>query len=250
MVPTWFVKLDALPVGPNGKIDRRSLPAPAVNRAARAERFVAPRTSLERSIAQIWREVLKLETVGVHDNFFELGGHSLLAVQIMTKVRALRSIELPLRILFEAPTIAELANRVVSPAPDPFDCLVAFQPSVRRLLSSASMEWLEKSISMPNWPDSSIPIGRSLDYERHDRPMEERWSPSRPSPRGTSATCVVSHQQVPTCWADIRGGRQWRTKWRSSSPPAANGFSWSPRSTPGRRIFDVREPGCWPGSER
>ncbi len=129
MVPTWFVKLDALPVGPSGKVDPRSLPAPAVNRAAQAERFVAPRTSLERSIAQIWREVLKVETVGVHDNFFELGGHSLLAVQIVTRVRAVSGIELPLRILFEAPTIAGLATRVVSPEPAPFDCLVALQPT-------------------------------------------------------------------------------------------------------------------------
>ena len=112
MVPASFVFLDALPLTPNGKVDRQALPAPGRARAVREETFVAPRTPLEEMLAGIWAEVLGLESVGVRDNFFELGGHSLLATQVISRVRDAFQIELPLRALFEAPTIADLAERI------------------------------------------------------------------------------------------------------------------------------------------
>ena len=109
MVPSAFVVLDALPVTPNGKIDRSKLPAPKpfFNDVA-----VAPRTEIEELVANVWRDVLKVETIGVHDNFFELGGHSLLAIQIISRVREVFDKDVPLLALFEAPTIAGLAGKI------------------------------------------------------------------------------------------------------------------------------------------
>ena len=107
MVPSAFVLLDALPLTPNGKIDRHALPAPGGDAVVRGE-YVAPRTPAEEVLAGIWAQVLKLDRVGVHDNFFELGGHSLLAMRVMARARDAFAVDLPLRTLFEAPSIGEL----------------------------------------------------------------------------------------------------------------------------------------------
>jgi amino acid adenylation domain-containing protein len=110
MVPSAFVFVDSLPFTPNGKIDRRALPAPDRTRAESEESFVAPRTPVEETLAKIWAEVLRLKRVGVHDNFFDLGGHSLLATQVMARVRSAFQVDVPLRALFEKPTVGELAT--------------------------------------------------------------------------------------------------------------------------------------------
>jgi amino acid adenylation domain-containing protein/non-ribosomal peptide synthase protein (TIGR01720 family) len=112
MIPSAFVTLPALPITPNGKIDRRALPAPSWRGSELEENFVAPRTTIEEVLAGIWVEVLRVERVGIHDNFLELGGHSLLAIQVISRVRDTLGVELPLRCLFEAPTVAELAQYV------------------------------------------------------------------------------------------------------------------------------------------
>ncbi|WP_027248867.1 non-ribosomal peptide synthetase [Planktothrix agardhii] len=106
MVPNAFVILEALPLTPNGKIDRRALPAPDLQ--GKGE-YIAPRNPIEEKIAQIWAEVLKLERVSIEDNFFELGGHSLLATQVISRCQEAFEIALPLRYLFESPTIAQLS---------------------------------------------------------------------------------------------------------------------------------------------
>jgi len=112
MVPAAFVLLGEMPLTPNRKLDRRALPEPARYRPELEGTFVAPRTPAEEALARIWAEVLRLERVGVHDNFFELGGHSLLATQVMSRLREAFKVELPLRRLFEMPTIAELTEEI------------------------------------------------------------------------------------------------------------------------------------------
>jgi amino acid adenylation domain-containing protein len=112
MVPSVFMLLERFPLTAAGKIDRRALPAPDSSRPELDKAFVAPRTPEEHLLAGIWAETLRLEQIGVHDNFFELGGHSLLATQITAKVRQSFNITLPLRALFEQPTIAGLADRI------------------------------------------------------------------------------------------------------------------------------------------
>jgi hypothetical protein len=108
MVPSTFVTLDALPLTPAGKVDRRALPAPARVRPELNEPFVGPRTPLERVVAEIWADLLALDRVGIHDNFLDLGGHSLLATQIIARVVSTVQVELPVRALFDSPTVAEM----------------------------------------------------------------------------------------------------------------------------------------------
>ena len=112
MIPSALVLLAALPLSPNGKLDRNALPAPNQYGAEFDKTFTAPRTSIEETLASIWAEVLKLEKVGIHDNFFHLGGHSLLATQIVSRICNVFSIEFPLRTLFEIPTVAEIAAMI------------------------------------------------------------------------------------------------------------------------------------------
>ncbi|WP_301542273.1 non-ribosomal peptide synthetase [Pyxidicoccus fallax] len=113
MVPSAFVMLEALPLTPNGKVDRKALPAPDASTDTRAS-FVAPRDATEEKLAAIWAEVLRLEKVSVTEDFFFLGGHSLLATQVISRMRRAFQVELPVRALFEAPTIAALASRIES----------------------------------------------------------------------------------------------------------------------------------------
>jgi len=108
MLPSAFVTIEELPLTPNGKVDRRALPLPGDAAEANAN-FVAPRTPLEETLARIWRETLALPQVGVESNFFDLGGHSLLATRVVSQIRERCGIELPLRVLFESPTVAALA---------------------------------------------------------------------------------------------------------------------------------------------
>ena len=112
MLPSVFVSLNTLPLMANGKVDRRNLPSPEDKRFQLKEECVAPRTEIEEFVAQTWREVLKLETVGMYDNFFEHGGHSLLATQIVSRLRDVFDREVPLRVLFEKPSIAELSHEI------------------------------------------------------------------------------------------------------------------------------------------
>jgi len=113
MVPAAFVALDTLPKTPGGKVDRRALPAPGRARPALDQPLVAPRTPVEATVGAIWQEVLGLDEIGLHDNFFDLGGHSLAASQVIARVTETCHVDLPLRMLFEAPTVNGLALAVV-----------------------------------------------------------------------------------------------------------------------------------------
>jgi amino acid adenylation domain-containing protein len=112
MLPSAFMNLEALPLTPNGKIDRRALPAPELIRPRLEQAFVAPRTPAEETLAAIWTQTLGVEQIGIHDDFFDVGGHSLLSIQVMSRVSDAFQVELPLRIMFETPTIAGLAESI------------------------------------------------------------------------------------------------------------------------------------------
>ena len=128
MVPSAVVVLDALPLSPNGKLDRRALPEPAADRAQQV--YVAPRSSTETTLAAIWREVLGVERVGVHDSFFELGGHSLLATKALSRMRQSLGLDVPLRTFFERPTIEGIALAIVEQ-----QAALADRDAVARLLA-------------------------------------------------------------------------------------------------------------------
>ena len=112
MIPASFTFLNQLPLTPNGKIDRNALPEPDRIRPFQETSFVAPRTPTEKTLAAICLNLLNIEKIGVFDNFFELGGHSLLAVQVMARVQETFEVELPLRSLFENPTISGIAEQI------------------------------------------------------------------------------------------------------------------------------------------
>ncbi|MFD0634345.1 amino acid adenylation domain-containing protein [Catenulispora yoronensis] len=114
LVPAAFLELPELPLTPNGKIDRTALPTPDGLRSASEDRFAAPRTPTEELLAGIWAEVLGLDRVGTRGNFFDLGGHSLLATRVVSRIRAVFGVEIPLAALFDEPTVAGLAGIVES----------------------------------------------------------------------------------------------------------------------------------------
>ena len=118
MIPTAFVQLEALPLTPNGKVDRAALPRPDATNTVQDEVTAVPNTPTEERLARIVTTLLKLDQVGIEDNFFLLGGHSLLGTQIIAQVADTFGVDLPLRSLFDAPTVrllsAEIERRIVA----------------------------------------------------------------------------------------------------------------------------------------
>jgi hypothetical protein len=113
MIPTAVVRMDHLPKTATGKVDRGALPAPQLGAGAGTE-FVAPRTALEDVLAALWGEVLHIDAVGVQDDFLKLGGHSLLVTQLVARVRETLSVDIPLRVVFEKPTVALMAEYLLA----------------------------------------------------------------------------------------------------------------------------------------
>ncbi len=142
MVPAHFVLLDSLPLMPNGKVDRRSLPRPAAAAARSTTAFAPARDELERTVAAIWQDVLQVERVGIHDNFFDLGGHSLLLARLASRLESAMAREIEILDLFRNPTVASLARFLAgssggvpasSPADHRADVRLALQQRRRRL---------------------------------------------------------------------------------------------------------------------
>jgi acyl carrier protein len=112
MVPATLIGIDELPLTPSGKVDRRALPAPEQTAEYSEKSLIAPRTPTEERLAEIWKQLLSRDEISINQNFFDLGGHSLLATQVMSRIREAFKIELPLRFIFELPTISSLAAKI------------------------------------------------------------------------------------------------------------------------------------------
>ena len=173
MVPSAIVALDAFPLTPNGKVDRKALPAPDQSAFEAMQTFVEPRTDTEKKLANIWSKVLHVEKVGIEDNFFELGGHSLLATQVMSRIRETFDVELPLRNLFEYVTVSELApaiDRAVRGADTEIPPITPMPEDATPVLSFAQerlwfLDQLEPNSPFYNIPDA-IRIQGPLDVGR------------------------------------------------------------------------------------
>ncbi|WP_133961398.1 non-ribosomal peptide synthetase [Burkholderia pseudomallei] len=193
MVPSAYVRLDAWPLTPNGKLDRRALPAPADDAYARAE-YEAPRGAKEEALAEIWRELLHVERVSRHDNFFELGGHSLLAVQLVSRLRQALSVEVALGTVFDAPVLSALASRlddntaeVLPPIPlAPRDGRIALSLAQQRLWFLTQLEGVSEAYHMSGAVRLDGPLNREVLQRALNR-------------------IVMRHEALRTCFAREEG---------------------------------------------
>jgi acyl carrier protein len=167
MVPSLYLTVETLPLTSNGKLDRQALPAHEGPRTQAGGATSLPQTQVENALAAIWRDVLHLEQVGVQDNFFHLGGHSLLAVQLIFCIRKALQVEVPLRCLFEAPTIAGLARFVQSSEACTQSGLIAKDEEIEELLAEIELLSDENAESELRKLEQEDAIGRVADkYER------------------------------------------------------------------------------------
>ncbi|ARU63056.1 hypothetical protein CBW65_20310 [Tumebacillus avium] len=176
MVPSALVWLEHLPLTANGKVDRKALPAPEWTGAGEAA-FVVPRTETEAGVAAIWQEVLGVEQVGAEDNFFALGGHSLLAAKIVSRINRRFDVDLPLRTLFAAPTVAELAAEVHTLAGSGMTPLVPILREGALPLSFAQerlwfIDRLEGASALYNIP-GAVRLSGALDVSALERSLQE-----------------------------------------------------------------------------
>jgi amino acid adenylation domain-containing protein len=163
MVPSFFTVLDALPLTSTGKVDRKALPSLEARRPELKSSYLAPRTALEKELVRIWSQVLGVDRVGVQDNFFEMGGHSLLATQLLSRVRKELQREIPLRKLFESPTVAGLASAIdggVEPRPAPPIVPVPRDRSLALSFAQQRLWFLDQLL--PGNPFFNIPIAVQL----------------------------------------------------------------------------------------
>ena len=178
MVPSAFIVMEALPRTISGKIDRQALPIPGLTRSGMQE-YVAPSTDVEKALAGIWTEVLGIDQVGINDNFFQLGGHSLRATQILTRVRAALNVEVPLRSLFETPTVAALAKLIevkLSSKALEADRISVSRPELLPLSFAQQRLWffdqLEPGSSAYNIP-VAVRLNGRLDVDALERTLSE-----------------------------------------------------------------------------
>ena len=112
MIPSVFMLMDELPLTSNGKINRQALPSPEISRISLSENYTPPHNELEKQLTEIWQKILRVKNISVYDNFFELGGHSLLVVQLFRQIEEQLKVELSIAIIFECPTINQLATKI------------------------------------------------------------------------------------------------------------------------------------------
>jgi amino acid adenylation domain-containing protein len=167
MIPSVFVFLDAMPLAPGGKLDRRALPAPDQAQPELEGRYIAPSTPVEEVLAKIWAEVLGLKRIGIRDNFFALGGHSLLAVRLISRIERKFGIRMPVATLFQYSTIAELAKLLeAGTLPQSWSSLMPIQPEGSRL----PFFWVHgdsSTVLLPEYLGPDQPL-YALEHQAHD----------------------------------------------------------------------------------
>ncbi len=180
MVPAAFVLLEALPLTANGKVDRKALPVPDTVGSQSSENFVAPRTQTEWELARIWSQLLGVDRIGIHDNFFDLGGHSLLANQLISRMNDTFPVKLPLRRIFETPTLAGLAQDIQR------DASGRVRESIRLLKPGSPMSVLTLVHDG---------VGDTLVYQSLARCMPEMVKVIGIEPHGTGY-CPILHTRI------------------------------------------------------
>ncbi|HEY0605397.1 MAG TPA: amino acid adenylation domain-containing protein [Herpetosiphonaceae bacterium] len=221
MLPSAFVLLDALPLTPSGKLDRQALPAPSFERPAADEAMNTPRTPTEEIVASIWADVLDLHRIGIHDNFFERGGHSLLATQVVSRVRDVFQVELPLRTLFESPTIAGWTEQIEAArqaTPDQAPAIVPVDHDAPLPLSFAQqrlwiLDQLEPGTATYNIP-GALRLRGALDVFALERSLEAivrrhavlrtTFSQSDLEPDGVAVQTIDEWLSAPLMQLDLR----------------------------------------------
>ncbi|MGB8954177.1 MAG: amino acid adenylation domain-containing protein, partial [Tumebacillaceae bacterium] len=199
MVPAAFVVLESLPLTPNGKVNRKALPKPDAS-AYRTEDYVQPRTAAEETVAAIWSELLRAERIGAYDNFFKLGGHSLLATQAMSRLASAFSVDVPIKVLFEAPTVAELASSIERLQQEQgfvkFTSIERVSRESQLQLSFAQQRmWvLDRLIGDGEGAIYNIPIAIRLHGELHEVALEQAFQ-----------EIVARHEALRTTFAEVDG---------------------------------------------
>jgi amino acid adenylation domain-containing protein/non-ribosomal peptide synthase protein (TIGR01720 family) len=194
MVPALYVRLEALPLTPAGKVDRAALPAPGPDRPDLGHGYAEPETETEKTLAEVWSEVLGVERVGRDDNFFELGGHSLLGTQLMSRIRNLFEMEVPLRALFERPTVGGLAATIDATATQEMLPLVPAPRDEAPLLSFAQQRmWFIDQID-PASATYNVPIALRLTGAVDPARLE-----------AALAAIVERHETLRTTFTTVRG---------------------------------------------
>ncbi|WP_426752485.1 amino acid adenylation domain-containing protein [Myxococcus sp. Y35] len=193
MVPSSIMVIDKLPLTENGKVDRRALPVPVVSQGLETD-YVEPRTGEEEILASIFAELLGAERVGVHDSFFDLGGHSLLATQVVSRIRAVLGVELPLRTFFGAPTVSGLATAVHQLRKRPGTQVVDFTSPMERperipLSSSQERLWIVDRIEETRAPIYVIPLVLRLRGPLHHEAL-----------RHSLEAVIQRHEVLRTCF--------------------------------------------------
>ncbi|WP_289355977.1 non-ribosomal peptide synthetase [Paenibacillus sp. S-12] len=193
MIPTHFIRLEKMPLTPNGKLDRKALPAPEGALRTGTE-YAAPRTATEAKLAQLWQEVLGLERVGIRDNFFDIGGHSLRAMTLVSRIHQTLEAEVPLRQLFLSPTIESLAAALEAAEGSTFEALVPATLQAAYPLSSAQkrlyvlqqLEGAELSYNMP----AALRLTGALDRQRLEAALQ---------------ALIARHESLRTAFAAVDG---------------------------------------------
>ncbi|MBX9621983.1 MAG: amino acid adenylation domain-containing protein, partial [Alphaproteobacteria bacterium] len=170
MIPAFFVLVDRFPLTPNGKVDKASLPDPDLS--LREESFIAPRTKLEEELSHIWSDVLGISLISIHDNFFRIGGHSLLATQVISRIRQIFSRDIPIRTIFDAPTIKDLALHISQTQTSELPPIVPMERPESIPLSFAQERLWFLDQFLPNSPLYNIPVALKLKGHLHIESLE------------------------------------------------------------------------------